>query len=461
MLNYIGQVIIARLLVPADFGIIALITVFIGFAAIFSDFGLGSALIQQRDLGDDTISAVFRFSVFGALFLTGSLWAAAPIMEDFYGVEGLRGLTRLLAIGFFASSVSLVPRALLQRDMRFKLLAQADVVATFLGLLATIAIALKTRSPVAIAIGAVVSSSAGTLLVWRGLGHYTWMSSRGQLPRRIWSYGGNLVGFTIINYWARNVDNLLIGKWLGPVSLGLYSRAYNLMLLPVNQVVAALNPVILPTLAALQRDTERFRRAYLSAVRAIAFVTFPMMAGLAVTAYPFIALVFGAKWIEAVPLVQILAWVGLLQSLTNPVGLIYLATGSTARMLQWGLLGSSACVVALVIGALLGSARAVASAYLLVNILLTYPAIAFAGVLVELRFYQVLDAIKHTVLATGLMTTSVFLAEHGLTSLLPVTQRLLADVVLGAGVYAVVSLIIRNPAVGDFKRFLTIKRSTV
>src|SRR5262249_35603740 len=168
--------------------------------------------------------------------------------------------------------------------------------------------------------------------------------------------------------------------------------------------VSAISPVMLPMLAALQTDPERFRRAYVSAVRAIAFVTFPMMAGLAVTAYPFIVVIFGPKWAEAAPLLQILAWVGLLQSLTNPTGMIYLSTGGTSRLLRWGLFGSSACIIALIIGALLGSTKTVATAYLVVNVLLIYPAIAYAGAPVGLRFGQVLAAVAPTIVATGVMT---------------------------------------------------------
>jgi PST family polysaccharide transporter len=232
------------------------------------------------------------------------------------------------------------------------------------------------------------------------------------------------------------------------------------MLLPVNQVVAALSPVLLPMLASLQADAERFRRAYISAVRAIAFVTFPMMAGLAVTAYPFIVVVFGRKWAEAAPLLEILAWAGLLQSLTNPTGLIFLATGGTARLLKWGLVGSSTCVLALVIGALLGSAKTVAAAYLVVNVLLTYPSIAFAGAPVGLRFGHVMAAVLHTVIATGSMTISVFCADRFLTIRLPILERLVLDVLLGVGIYATVSFAARNPALADFKRFLRMERSS-
>jgi PST family polysaccharide transporter len=338
--------------------------------------------------------------------------------------------------------------------MRFVPLARADVISASLGLLSTIAIAARIRSPVALAVGSLVSSIVGTLLVWKSVGYYDWVTAKGHSPREIWKYGGGLVGFTTINYWARNVDNLLIGKWLGPAALGLYSRAYNLMLLPVNQVIAALNPVILPMLAALQADPERFRRAYISALRAIAFVTFPIMAGLAVTAYPFIVVVFGSRWAEAAPLLQILAWVGLLQSLTNPTGLIYLSTGGTARLLRWGLFGSSACIIALIIGALLGSARTVAGAYLVVNVLLTYPAIAYAGAPVGLRFGHVLAATARTLVATTVMTAFVACADRLLTTRVAVMPRLLADVFVGASTYFAVSFAARNPALTDFRRFL-------
>jgi PST family polysaccharide transporter len=458
-LAYSAQLILARLLSPQDFGAIALITVITGFASIFSEFGLGAALVQQRDLGPADVSAAFRLSIALGTVLSLLLWMAAPLVERFYDVPRLAGLTRVLAVAFLLSALATVPRGLLQREMRFRFLARVDLVATAAGIGVTITLALLLHDPVALAGGTLMSALATLVPLWASQGRISWLRTPPSGSRNLLVYGGNLVGFSVVNYWARNVDNLLIGKWIGPASLGLYSRAYALMLFPVNQIVGAVSPVILPMLAALQGDELRLRRAYLSALRVITFVAFPAMAGLAVTAYPSVLVLFGQQWVHSVPLVRILAWVGVLQSVTNPIGLILLATGRTDRLLRWGLFGSTACIIALAIGASFKSTERVAFAYLLVNLALTYPAIAFCGRTVDLRFGEMINFLFPNIFSTALMVGVVLLVERLVSWRLVPTERLGLDALVGSAVYVGSSIALRNPALLEFRRLLALRRA--
>jgi PST family polysaccharide transporter len=457
-LTYSAQIVLARLLTPQDFGAIALITVITGFAAIFAEFGLGAALVQQRDLSHAEISSAFRLSAVLGAGLSILLWAAAPLVERFYAVRGLAGLARLLSVAFFLSALGTVPRALLQRDMRFRALARADVLATTFGVGTSIGLAAFLHDPVALAVGTLASVLVGSIALWACQRDFSWLRASPRHAGQLLAYCGNLVGFTVINYWARNIDNLLIGKLIGPTALGLYSRAYTLMLVPINQIVGAVSPVILPMLASLQDDPERFRRAYLSALRAITFVAFPAMAGLAVTAYSSVLVLFGPRWVESVPLVRTLAWVGVLQSVTNPTGLILVATGRTDRLLRWGLFGSTACIIALAIGASSKSAERVAIAYLVINLVLTYPVIAFCGKAVNLRFGEVARSLVPNLLSTAVMVSTVLLAEYLVSGKMAPVKRLGVDVLAGAAVYLGTSLALRNPAILEFKRLLASRR---
>lgn len=458
-LAYSAQIILARLLTPEDFGAIALITVVTGFASIFSEFGLGAALVQQRELSDADMSAALRLSVGLGAGLSLLLWVAAPFIERFYSVPRLAVLMRVLSVAFLCSALTTVPRGLLQREMRFRVLARADVISTFAGIGVTIILAAVLHDPLALAAGTLASALTAAVALWGSLGRLSWVLTSPARGTELLAYGGNLVGFTVINYWARNIDNLLIGKWIGPTALGLYSRAYTLMLLPVNQIVGAVSPVILPMLATLQEDEARFRRAYLSALQVITFVAFPVMAGLAVTAYPSVLVLFGPQWAESVPLVRILAWVGLLQSVTNPVGLILVATGRTDRLLRWGLFGSTACIIALAIGAAFRSVERVALAYLIVNVVLTYPAVAFCGRTVNLRFGEMVRVLSPNIVSTALMVGGVLLLERIVSWRLGPAERLGLDALIGSGLYASSSVALRNPAIPEFRRLLALRRS--
>jgi PST family polysaccharide transporter len=166
---------------------------------------------------------------------------------------------------------------------------------------------------------------------WRPRLQWSWKAFR-ELSR----YGAGLTGFNIINYWGRSIDKLLVGNSLGASPLGLYSRAYALMLLPLSQAANILIPVMFPAMTAFQNDKARVRRVFLQVISVLTFIAFPLMLGLIAVAEPFVVAFFGLQWAPAVPLIQILAVVGMTQTLCNPVGLIYTSQGRTDWMFWWG-----------------------------------------------------------------------------------------------------------------------------
>ncbi len=147
----------------------------------------------------------------------------------------------------------------------------------------------------------------------------------------------NLSGFGIVNYASRNADNLIIGRVLGSIQLGYYQMAYNLMLAPIQNISSVISQVAYPAFSRIQDDNERFRSAYVRSCALIALVTFPVMAGLAVIADPLVRVILGSKWIGAIRIFEILAPVGLLQSVQTTVGQIYTAKARTDWMFRWGL----------------------------------------------------------------------------------------------------------------------------
>jgi O-antigen/teichoic acid export membrane protein len=275
------------------------------------------------------------------------------------------------------------------------------------------------------------------------------MLSSGWVPRLAYStsavrellgFSANLFGFNFINYWSRNVDNLLIGKLMGSGSLGVYSRAYSLMLMPITQVIRIVSRVMFPALASIQGDIVRVRRIYLRAVRMVAFVTFPMMAGLLAAADSFVVTVLGAHWQDVVPVLQILCGVGLIQTLCNPVGWIYQSQGRTDWLLRWGIAACGAIIVAIGIGASFGTVEAVALAYLLVNVLLLYPCLAIPGTLVGMRVRDVFGAISGVAISSLMMVVLVLGVGWLSAAVWPPAAVLIAQVATGMIAYVAVSV---------------------
>ncbi len=301
-------VILTRLLSPADFGVVGAALIIIGFSLTFSQLGLGPALVQRPVLEPRHISTAFLASTVFGLLVAGLVWLAAPLVADFFRMEQLAPVVRALALMFPIVGASTVAENLLQRELRFRLLANADVVAYGVGY-----------------------GLVGGVLAFRGWGVWalvaaqlTWAALKAAIvlryapprfgPRPTWGCFGELMHFGVGQSAARlsafaadQADNLVVGRWLGPVSLGLYSRAYQLMAVPTMLLGDVLDRVLFPTMARVQDDPRRLASAYLEGTAILALVTLPVGVIAAVLAPELVAVAFGNRWEGLVAPFQVLA----------------------------------------------------------------------------------------------------------------------------------------------------------
>ena len=357
LLQFGLMIYLMRALGPKAFGLVAIVTVFTGFARAFTDFGFSAALVQRQDSKEEHRSSAFWFSLLGASTLAVILCVASGWIATFYEEELLGPITVWMALGLILGAFGAVPRALLQKALRFKTLVLIDSCGLLVGGSAAIAAALLGAGVWCLVIQQLVGTAtvSGGLLVMGGW-RPRWMWSRPAFTELL-GFGAGLTGFGVINYWARSADKLLIGAYFGPVALGVYSRAYSLMLLPITQFIRVLAPVMFPALSTIQDDKPRVRAAFLRALNLLTFATFPMMTGLYVVAEPFVLGLFGAEWAEVVPLIQILSFVGVTQSVCNPTGWLYLSQGRTDWMFRWGVFSGGFLVLTIVLGVWFGSSK--------------------------------------------------------------------------------------------------------
>ena len=206
------------------------------------------------------------------------------------------------------------------------------------------------------------------------------------------AFGGNLTGFNTINYFARNFDNILIGKVLGPGQLGFYSKAYELLMLPLRQLLFPMTDIIIPMLSRLQGDPARFREAYLKTITTISLVNMPIVAILLASSHDIILIVLGQKWIPTSEVFVALGLSGFIQPIYSSQGWLHIAIGRTDRMLRWGLIGSPIIVLSFVFGLPFG-AFGVALAYSIAIYLITGPSLAYAGRPIGLKLWSVVLAV--------------------------------------------------------------------
>jgi O-antigen/teichoic acid export membrane protein len=424
-LGFITSVLLARLLLPEDFGLLAIATVFSGFAATLVDAGLGEALIQRKVLDDAHLNSVFFLSIAIGLLAAMVFWFAAPALASLYAAPILEPVCRVLALGLILGALGTVPRALRRRRMELRVLAAVDVVATCLGGIVAVSLAASGAGVWSLLASSLLGTAVAAAILWAGCPWRPRAEFHGEACREVMRFSGGLVGFNMVNYWARNLDNLLIGWMLGAAALGVYARAYFLMLLPIYQVTSVIATAMLPALASIQEDRPRVKAVYLRSLGAIGLISAPAVIGLFVVADTLIPVLYGANWRGVVPVFRILCVASLLQAFCNPVGWIYTTQNRTDLMFRWGLFGSGVQVLAIGLGGCGGTLSSIAVAYVIACVAILYPCLAIPGRLIGLTFREIVSTIVGAIVCSFVMGLLVYqvgrlLVGHSMWTILAV-----------------------------------------
>jgi PST family polysaccharide transporter len=437
VLQFIISIILIRLLTPKDFGLIGMIMVFIGFAGLFSELGFGAALIQKKKIKERHLSSIFWLNIATGLILTGIMLAIAPVIATFYNEPRLKLLTIVLSATFFIGSIGIVQKAILKRSMNFRMLAIVETLAMVIAGIFAIAIAFLGFGVWSLVWQAIVSAIIGVIVLWFLSDWKPSLRFNKNAAKELLGFSGNLLAFNVFNYWARNVDDLLIGKVIGSSGLGIYNRAYSIMLMPLRQISFTVGQVMFPMLSKIQDDKVRVKHLYLSTISIIALITFPMMMGLLVVADSFVIVLFGQKWADLIPILQVFCLLGMTQSIGTTVGWIYQSQGRTDWMFWWGIAAGTVGVISFIIGISIGSIMAVAYCYAIAHILLFYHNLTIPGKLINMTFSDVVRSLSGVFGCAVLMAGGVYLLGVILPSEWPHRANLLFQVPFGIMIYIV------------------------
>lgn len=357
--------ILGRLLTPQDYGLVGMVAAVTGFVSLFKDMGLSTATIQKAEINHRQISTLFWVNVGSSLATLLVTAAIAPAIALFYGEPKLTLITIVSAIGFIFGGLSAQHQALLNRQMRFTALATIDVTSMLVSTVTGVVLAWYGLGYWALVIMQLAFSFSITVGVWLMC---RWRPGKPKLDsgiREMLAFGGNLTGFSIINYFARNLDNVLIGRFWGAGQLGLYSKAYQLLLLPNNQLNVPMAAVAIPALSRLVDSSERYREAYLGIVEKVALLTIPITLFMIGSSDWLVVLLLGPQWQEASGIFVLLGIAGLIQPVANSTGWLFISQGRSRQMFQWGLLGGTISIVSFFVGLPWGAVGVAASYSLL------------------------------------------------------------------------------------------------
>lgn len=453
-LQLVSLLVLARLLPPAEYGLLAMATVAMNFAYLLRDMGTAAAIVQKENLSEQTSNTVFWLNVGMGVTLAVVLSAISPLLAAYFSTDRLAPVLCLLALSFPITSASAVHQALLERRSGFKTLARIELVSAVTGLACAVVLAYLHFGVYSLVWQTLASACASSIQLWLASSwrpRKTWSLAE---VRSLWGFSSNLAGFNFINFFARNADSMVIGRVLGSVQLGVYSQAYKVMMFPLQSMSAVAGRALFPVMSRQQNNRPQMARLYFRALRLIATITAPLMAGLWLLRDAFVTVALGERWMT-VPIV--LAWlapVGFLQSLITTTGTVFMSTGRTDLMMRLGFMGSVLQVGSFLIGVHWGI-KGVAICYLVANVLNGVPHFYFATRLLDADLRTLGRSLWQPVAFALVMLGAVYPVLQWLQQHQAGAQTVLFGVAsLGALVYGLLTLMFSRELVHDSKRML-------
>jgi teichuronic acid exporter len=355
--KYIGIIIslvvtgiLSRLLTPTEFGVIAVAMVIITFFGILSDLGIAPAIIQHKDLDEKDLSNLFAFTVWLSIGISLFFFLSSGVIASYYNSPVLSTICRILSLSLLFNTINIVPNALLYKDKAFKFLAQRTIIVqSVVGAIAILA-ALYGAGIYALLINPVLSAIIIFIITFRRYPQRLHRTFGLTSLKKIFSFSAYQFLFNLINYFSRNLDKLLIGRYMGMSPLGYYEKSYRLMMLPLQNITHVITPVMHPLFSDFQNDLDKLESSYRKVVRLLAFIGFPLSIFLLFTSRELILLIFGMQWEASVPVFRILSLTVGTQIILSTSGSIFQAANDTKSLFICGVFSALMNVGGMLIG---------------------------------------------------------------------------------------------------------------
>ncbi len=403
-------VLLARLLTPNQYGLANMALILSSLVLAFSDLSLGTGLVQRQHVTERDKSTVFWTSLGVGITLTVVGVGISGAVASFYHEPKVQPLFVAVSFGFLLTSLQTTQASILQREMRFRFLNLRVLVSVAAGGAVGLTVATLGGGAWALVLQQLAVGAVSVILLWR---FSDWRPHRTYSLRSLREFGGmgiTMVIASTIEYLNRNADNLLVARYLGSAALGIYSIAYNIMLMPLVRIILPLQDALFPAYSRWQDDKERLSAVWLRIARVVAAVVVPALLGLIVVAPDFVVVVLGPKWHAAIPVLQILSGVALIQSISSLGDKVLVALGLPKTILRFTLLELSLTIPAFVLGLQWGI-TGVAACYAVVELFVRPVYIMFTTRALGISVFSLLRCLAGVVQAGVVMTVGVVITR--------------------------------------------------
>lgn len=431
-----ATLIMARLLTPADYGLMAIAMVVIGFVGFFNEVGIGSAIVQKPKLTTSEVNGCFAIALLASLLLFGLTVLSSGMLARFFGNPRLEAMISVLAFAFILGSFGTVPMAFLRKELHFKAIAGITVMTIVVQSMVCLVLAWQGFGAWSLVWGflsasALLSLGAFWLSPWRPKGAYGMREAAGLVL-----YGLKVTSSRVFWYIYSNADKVIIGKVLGERSLGIYDMAFSLATLPSSQITTLATNVASPLFSKLQSDLPKLTSFILHFTRGVAYVTYPALVGMLVCSPELVAVLLGDKWSDLLIPFGALCLMGLIKSIDPLLSQVLIATGHAGKLSAYTLMCGVVMTLAVLVGAYFDGLRGVSLVWLVVYPLLSVKLLYDVCKVTGMKMREYYMALVPVLTASVAMAAVVLLVRAQALALgLPVLVVLAAEIVSGGIAY--------------------------
>lgn len=435
--QFINLFVLSRILAPSDYGLMGMVYVVTNFGLLLKDMGTTAAIIQDKQITASKIEAVFWFNIFVGIFLFLIVTLSSSFIAAFFSQPALKEFLVISALIFPISSLTAVHQALLEKESKFNIVARIELISILVAVIVAVAMALNGYGVYSLVIQAILTVLLTSLQLlfsfkWKPVFSFDYSEFK-----TLFIFSSNMTGFQIVTYAFRNLDTVVIGKFFGPATLGFYSIASKIMLLPIQNISWIAARSLYPVMSKSQEDNEYLKSLFLKTLGFIAFFTAPTMVGIFVLKEEFINLILGSKWVPVAEMLGYLAPVGFFMSILGILTTVLMAKGKANFLLLTSSLAAVIHFICFYFGMRLAGINGLICGYLIATLLSALLPLSLVFKLLDIKPAEWLIIVMRIIAIALFMGIAIELVDQLLVRKVASNQVivLLVDTLVGAIVY--------------------------
>ena len=361
LLQFVFTAILANLLGPADFGAMSVILIVSGLVGLISDLGLSTAVIQDQQITAEEMSSFFYLNIFFGVVLSSTVYLCSGFLSVFFHDTSLEPILKLSSVLYILTGLSSTFRPLLQKSLRFSDMAVTDVAGVIAYGVCAIGFASQGFGAQSLVFGLLCRHGTEVLLLWRQTKFKPLPTIRFNPRKSLIRFSAFVLGERFLNYFNRNLDNILIGRFLGVEALGYYSLAYQIVMIPVSRISQIVGRIAFPIFSQVQHENDKIRSGYVHMLEYVSIVSIPLLGISVLVAPEFVRLVYGARWEPVILLIQIFSVLGMVESIGTTVGSVLYAKNRPDIAFGYNIVNLVFTAIAIIAGMQVGGTLGIAS----------------------------------------------------------------------------------------------------